>query len=777
MSKLNGMQILELLSDVNDSLIIESVPAAWLAGGGAVTAAAGVTEVLNTASTTTVTATTTATATATTAAKAGFGAWLAKGGWIALAAAGVAAVGIAVGALLLGNSGDAPPVDPNAVTTEKQEQSLPSDIPTEEPAETGGEPESETPAETESETEPETETKPDPETCVHSFGDWIFTVTPTCDERGIRSRACSVCKLIEDEDMPAGLHVFDQYGFCESCHVGRSILAFTSHGDGTCSVTRKDSNVNKTELEIPNYSPDGDLVVGIEPETFANMPRLSSITLPERLLSIGDNAFNNCPRLSGVTLPEGLAIIGEQAFYGCALTEITFPAGLRKLGYGAFGSTQLTEVYLPATITELDGAFPLCDRLTSLTFAEDFYLEAVPTGLASFCTSLKEITLPPTVTSIERHAFASSGLIAVHGITDRLTSIGEIAFSECRELTDFTIPASVTHIGTNAFQDCDSLAYTVFEGCRYLAVGDNPHALLMAPEDPLLTEVTISPDTRFINGSAFRDCVRLQSVIIPEGVTVIQTVTFQGCTRLQSVTLPSTLTEIGDSAFEDCLLLERIDIPDGVAVIREGAFMNCAALAAVKLPSSLTAIEKDTFNGCGALTAIDIPAGVRSIGENAFLECRSLSEVTLPDGLETIGDHAFHFCSFTSLSMPDSVTSLGVSALAGTPLQSIRLSGGLTIIEQYTLENCGLLTEIIIPEGIEKIDMHAISSCFSLKRVSLPRSLKTLMRTAIINSTCEEIDYAGTLAEWEAVVKQNRWYGNNEDLVIHCTDGDIGVSD
>jgi hypothetical protein len=103
MSKLTGMQIFALLSDVKDGLILEST--APLITAGATAAGTAGTIVLGDT-----------TATASTAAKAGFGAWVAKGGWVALVAAGVAAVGVAVGAFFLGNGGDVPPVGTGDVT-------------------------------------------------------------------------------------------------------------------------------------------------------------------------------------------------------------------------------------------------------------------------------------------------------------------------------------------------------------------------------------------------------------------------------------------------------------------------------------------------------------------------------------------------------------------------------------------------------------------------------------------------------------------------------------
>lgn len=109
MSKLTGMQIFALLSDVKDGLILES--AAPLITAGATAAGTAGTIVLGDT-----------TATASTAAKAGFGAWVAKGGWVALVAAGVAAVGVAVGAFFLGNGGDVPSVGTGDVTIEGTEE-------------------------------------------------------------------------------------------------------------------------------------------------------------------------------------------------------------------------------------------------------------------------------------------------------------------------------------------------------------------------------------------------------------------------------------------------------------------------------------------------------------------------------------------------------------------------------------------------------------------------------------------------------------------------------
>ena len=129
MSKLNGMQIFELMSDLNDNLIAESAAASLLLGSAAVGTAAMAGS---------------ATTSAAAPVKAGFGAWLAKGGWVALVAGAVAAAGVTVGMFALGGRGEpqgaTPPVSETASQTEaptEQDPEAPtgnaSETPTEEP--------------------------------------------------------------------------------------------------------------------------------------------------------------------------------------------------------------------------------------------------------------------------------------------------------------------------------------------------------------------------------------------------------------------------------------------------------------------------------------------------------------------------------------------------------------------------------------------------------------------------------------------------------------------
>lgn len=124
-----------------------------------------------------------------------------------------------------------------------------------------------------------------------------------------------------------------------------------------------------------------------------------------------------------------------------------------------------------------------------------------------------------------------------------------------------------------------------------------------------------------ICADAFKECLAMTSVTIPEGVTSIGKNAFDSCGRITSVNIPSSVEEIGASAFECCCRLKNVTIPPGV-----------------------TSIEDSTFCGCGALESIWIPASVKRIGDYAFMSCEGLKSVSFASGGVSLGVYAFKGC-------------------------------------------------------------------------------------------------------------------------------------
>lgn len=93
---------------------------------------------------------------------------------------------------------------------------------------------------------------------------------------------------------------------------------------------------------------------------------VTSVTLPECVVTIGKNAFSNCGSLTSVTLPESVTAIGEYAFRGTKLTSIKLAEGLESIGNYAFQKTDLTSVDIPKSVTTIGRSAFNCDNLSTL---------------------------------------------------------------------------------------------------------------------------------------------------------------------------------------------------------------------------------------------------------------------------------------------------------------------------------------------------------------------------------------------------------------------------
>ena len=262
--------------------------------------------------------------------------------------------------------------------------------------------------------------------------------------------------------------------------------------------------------------------------------------------------------------------------------------------------------------------------------------------------------------------------VEYEGVAYAVTSIGELAFSDCSGLTSVTIPNSVISIREAAFSDCSGLTSVhisdIAAWCNIEFGGyANPlyyaHHLFLGDEE--VKDLVIPEGVIAIKNFTFYGCSGLTSVTIPNSVTSIGSSAFSGCSGLTSVTIPNSVTSIGSSAFSGCSGLTSVTIPNSVTSIGNYAFSGCSGLTSVTIPNSVTSIRVATFYKCSGLTSVTIPNSVTSIGDYAFGDCLGLTSVTIPNSVTSIGDEAFRSCSgLTSVTIPNSVTSIGWNAFA-----------------------------------------------------------------------------------------------------------------
>ena len=282
---------------------------------------------------------------------------------------------------------------------------------------------------------------------------------------------------------------------------------------------------NLTSVELP----EGLLSIGV---SCFNQTGLKSIQFPSTLQKIDDNAFWRGQIAGDVHIPESVTAIGKNVFNKCPITSVNLPEGLQVLGGGAFPETKLTEMpEIPESITVLDSTF-------------------------QGCTDIKEVTIPSQVTDISG-AFAGTGISTV------------------------TVPYQVTNY-YRAFNGCKSLEKVVIES---------------------------QSDTIPSGGSAqgvFQNCTNLKSVILPEWVTTIGNYAFSGCTSLKDTAFLKDVKSIGDFAFQNAGLSGNLVL--NATSIGYKAFINCVNLGPNVCFANVATIGANgnttVFNDCTGLTGV-----------------------------------------------------------------------------------------------------------------------------------------------------------------------------
>ena len=168
---------------------------------------------------------------------------------------------------------------------------------------------------------------------------------------------------------------------------------------------------------------------------FYNKATITSVTIGDNVITIGDYAFSSCSGLTSLTIGKEVASIGYEAFSGCSkITSVVIPESVASIGSYAFHN---------------------CSGLTLLTIGDG--VTSIGYEAFSGCSKITSVVIPNSVTSIGSHAFYNGSSLTSVLIGNGVTEIGSSSFSGCTALTNLTIGSSVSSIGSKAFAGCNDI--------------------------------------------------------------------------------------------------------------------------------------------------------------------------------------------------------------------------------------------------------------------------------------------------------------------------------
>lgn len=399
---------------------------------------------------------------------------------------------------------------------------------------------------------------------VESIGDYAFyyhsalktvTVAETVETIGFAAfEGCSVLSTVTLGNIYAPV---DGTAFR-----GCDALVVTENGNEYLSVSGNKYYMLKSvgDKSVTSFSvPESTVVIG--EGAFENCTALKSLLVPNSVISIGDSAFKGCTALGNVQFGTYVTLIGNSAFEDCtSLTTVTFTAVPKDIGVLAFASCPLN----------------------TTTYNNAEYIGSVANPhmvlLSATSTDIESCELHENTKIIAALAFANCKSLRTVELPDGLLNISDSAFNGCTALYSVDVPQSVVSIGSLAFSDCTSLEVVTF-GEFVEVIGNGAFR-----GDTALESIAIPMSTKLLGYNAFRGCTSLKTVGVSDGVKSIGYKTFEGCTKLANVYLPNSLYSIGDYVFKGCTSLKSIAVPHTTAAMGFGAFAGCKSLEAASLP-------------------------------------------------------------------------------------------------------------------------------------------------------------------------------------------------
>lgn len=400
-------------------------------------------------------------------------------------------------------------------------------------------------------------------------------------------------------------------------------------------------------------------------------------------------------------------------------------------------------------ITTIDyrGIFRSCPSVKECTIPDSVTL--IEGNIASYCDNFEKLVIGPNVTNITKHPIVDcpnfktlvidpnnpvidardncNAIVSkknnwiVFGfptttVPNSVTQIYQNAFSEVKGMNSFNIPDTVTSVGQRCFQLSDLKSITIGNGITSI-----PYQCFYFCKQ--LTEINWGENVQSIGESAFYNCISLTSITIPDSVTSVGKYAFQNCSGATELTIGSGLSSFTDTSFLFDYGLANIHVsPDNtkytdagcnVLMERTGGIVVLGCKGSTFSSNSMRTIGTKAFNECSGLTTVHLPNSVSKIESSAFYNCNDLYDLYLGN-VSYIGANAFYSCgALRNVIIPDTVTTLG----------------------NLCFESCNVLSAVTIGSKVSTIGNRIFDRCYKLNTIYCKRATDPTTNGKIIDSS------------------------------------------
>lgn len=294
--------------------------------------------------------------------------------------------------------------------------------------------------------------------------------------------------------------------------------------------------------------PDSITAVGESSNNvFSDCDNLESVKLPGKLTAFSGGWFSRTPKLKSLTLPDTLTVLGDNALAGTSIESIKIPESVTVIGDYAFQKTPIETLKIPKNVTKIGYCAFYESAIKRIEFEEGGKLTELGDFVFKGCNNLESFVIPPSVTTFGISPFLgckNMKSITIEKNSD-LKRLPVLPYGS--EITEFTIPNTIEEISNGAFSGLAKLRKVVIEDNSELKA--LPNSCFSNCSSLITVDFGKNSKIKAIKSGAFRNCSKLTAIDIPESVTSIAACAFYNCTSISSVVIPAGVVNIGASAF------------------------------------------------------------------------------------------------------------------------------------------------------------------------------------------------------------------------------------